>query len=74
MTSKDNQLAKWLTHRLATLDDVPAIIELMRLSIAENMKSFLSSAEITAAQETMGVDQTLLEDQTYFVIEAIQQS
>ena len=44
----------------------------MRISIVENMKSFLSSAEIEAAQETMGVDWTLIEDKTYFVIETVQ--
>ena len=57
------------THRIATADDKPSIMELMRLAIEENMKAFLSTAEIEAAQETMGVDRTLLEDQTYFVIE-----
>lgn len=61
-----------LTHRLATQDDVPGIIELMGLSISENMKSFLSTKEIEAAKETMGVDKTLLADQTYFVIETEQ--
>jgi GNAT superfamily N-acetyltransferase len=35
------------------------------------MKSFLSPAEIEAAQETMGVDWTLIEDRTYFVVEAV---
>ena len=63
-----------LTHRLATSADVPEIIELMRFSILENMKSFLSPAEIEAAQETMGVDMTLIEDQTYFIIETIHKS
>jgi len=43
----------------------------MRASILGNMKSFLSSAEIEAAQETMGVDWTLIEDETYFVIETV---
>ncbi|MGB5244939.1 MAG: GNAT family N-acetyltransferase [Woeseia sp.] len=62
-----------LTHRLATPEDIPAIIELMRLSILENMKSYLSAAEIEAAHETMGVDLTLIEDRTYFVIETTQQ-
>ncbi|MEZ5894110.1 MAG: GNAT family N-acetyltransferase [Parvularculaceae bacterium] len=57
------------THRLATADDTAAIVALMRASIAENMKGFLTSAEIVAAQETMGLDTTLLEDGTYFVIE-----
>ncbi len=51
--------------------DVPAIVKLMQLSILENMKSFLSTEEIEAAQETMGVDWTLIEDGTYFVIEDI---
>jgi len=59
-----------LRHRVATPEDVEAIVELMRLSIAENMKSFLTAEEIIAAQETMGVDWTLIEDGTYFAIEA----
>lgn len=63
-----------LTHRLATSADVPEITELMRVSILENMKSFLSSAEIEAVQETMGVDLTLIEDKTYFVIETVQRT
>jgi GNAT superfamily N-acetyltransferase len=44
----------------------------MRVSILENMKSVLSAAEIEAAQETMGVDGTLIEDETYFVVEAVE--
>ncbi len=42
----------------------------MRISIAENMQPFLSAAEIEAVQESMGIDQSLLEDETYFLIEA----
>lgn len=57
------------THRIATEADVPAIVDLMKASIAENMKGFLTEAEIIAARETMGLDTTLLEDRTYFVIE-----
>ena len=59
------------THRVATEQDVPAIIAVMKASIAENMKGFLTPEEIIAAQETMGLDTTLLEDGTYFVIETI---
>lgn len=59
-----------LTHRLAGPEDVPAIMELMRAAIHGNMASFLSASEIEAAQETMGVDLTLIEDRTYFLIEA----
>jgi GNAT superfamily N-acetyltransferase len=60
-----------LTHRLAAAEDVDAIIALMQISIARNMKAFLSAAEIEAAQETMGVDRTLIDDQTYFLIETL---
>jgi len=41
----------------------------MGLSISHNMKSFLSPTEIEAAKETIGVDRSLIDDQTYFVIE-----
>jgi len=58
------------THRVATQADVPAILALMRAAIAKNMKDFLTAAEIEAAQESMGLDTTLLRDGTYFVIEA----
>ncbi|PQA86628.1 GNAT family N-acetyltransferase [Hyphococcus luteus] len=58
------------THRIATRADIPAIMDVMKVSIAENMKGFLTEEEIAAAQETMGLDTTLLDDGTYFVIEA----
>ena len=58
------------THRIATEADLPAITRLMQLSIEENMKEFLTAAEIEANKEAMGVDQTLIDDGTYFVIEA----
>lgn len=63
--------ASVFTHRLATEADIPAILALMQAAIAENMKAFLTSAEIAAAQETMGLDTTLLEDGTYFVVETV---
>jgi len=61
------------THRVATMEDIPGIMALMGAAIAENMKSFLSAAEIEAAQETMGVDRSLVNDGTYFVIETVHQ-
>lgn len=61
-----------LTHRIATVDDVPDIVELMRCSIEGNMSAFLCAAEIEAAKESMGVDMTLIRDGTYFLIEAIE--
>ncbi len=59
------------SHRLATQDDVSAILEVMKASISQNMREFLSDAEIIAAQETMGLDSTLIDDKTYFVIETM---
>ncbi len=53
-----------MTHRVALVEDIPAIIELVQASIAENMKQFLSADEIEAAQETMGVDRSLVNDKT----------
>ena len=55
--------------RIAGKADIPAIRELMSAAIRENMKPFLSAAEIDAALETMGLDTTLIEDGTYFLIE-----
>ena len=56
-------------HRVAMEADIPAIMDLMKASIAENMKAFLSAEEIVAAQESMGLDRSLINDGTYFVIE-----
>lgn len=58
-----------LTHRIALTADVPLITELMDLSIAENMKAFHTEAEIEAARASMGIDQTLIEDRTYFIVQ-----
>ena len=56
-------------HRIATAEDIPAIRDLMAAAIAVNMADFLSGDQIDAAQESMGVDQQLISDGTYFVIE-----
>jgi hypothetical protein len=42
------------SHRLATEADVHAIKDLMKASIAENMKEILTGEEISATQESMG--------------------
>ena len=43
----------------------------MGLAIAGNMSAFMTAAEVEAARETMGVDLTLIDDQTYFLIETL---
>ena len=58
--------------RLAIESDVASIAELMMLSIEINMREFLSPEQIEANKESMGVDLMLIEDGTYFVIEAIE--
>ncbi len=57
------------THRLAQESDIPAIMDLMGAAITVNMREFLSDDEIVAARESMGVDRSLIADQTYFMIE-----
>lgn len=59
------------TYRIAGNDDIPAIMDLMLAAIEVNMRDFLSAAEVEAAKETMGVDQTLIDDGTYHLIETV---
>ncbi len=61
------------TWRIATGEDIPAIMALMRAAIEVNMRAFLPPEEVEAAKETMGVDQTLIDDGTYFLIETAEQ-
>ena len=56
------------THRTAQFDDIPAIVKLMEASIVELQKGFLTPQEVEASKDTMGLDTSLIEDQTYFII------
>ena len=57
--------------RLASLDDVDAIDDLMKASIAAIFPRFYNQGQTAAAVEYIGsVDRTLIEDGTYFVLEA----
>jgi GNAT superfamily N-acetyltransferase len=58
------------SHRLATRQDLPALTELMRAAIDELQKGFLSADQITASRTIMGLDTQLIDDGTYFAIEA----
>ena len=69
MSSGGNRRRALFSHRVAGPADVPAIVALMHAAIEQNMRAFLSPAEIEAARESMGVDQTLIEDGTYFLVE-----
>jgi len=59
-----------LTHRLATRADLAALTALMEAAIAELQKPFLSAAEIAASRTIMGLDSQLVDDGTYFLVEA----
>lgn len=58
-----------LTHRLASLDDLPALTALMTRSIEHLQHRFLTPEQIRASHQVMGLDTQLVKDQTYFVIE-----
>jgi GNAT superfamily N-acetyltransferase len=58
------------SHRLATRPDLPALIELMTAAIDELQKGFLSADQIAASRAIMGLDTQLIDDGTYFVVEA----
>jgi hypothetical protein len=58
-----------LTTRFAEPDDLPALSALMDLAIAENLKPFLTQAQIAASHAVMGLDTTLVTDRTYWIVE-----
>jgi GNAT superfamily N-acetyltransferase len=59
-----------LTHRLAQQDDLAALRALMDAAIAELQKPFLDEGQIASSRTIMGLDTQLIEDGTYFVVEA----
>ena len=58
------------TLRLARMDDVPALEELIPLSVRALQAAHYSPAQMEAALgPVFGVDRQLIEDDTYFVVE-----
>src|SRR5258706_2652985 len=57
------------THRLATPDDMPALQILMTAAITDLLPQFLSPEKVEASFAVMGVDNQLIEDRTYFILE-----
>ena len=66
---EDLALAK-LTSRLAVAADIPALTALMDAAITELQRGFLDDAQIEASRSIMGIDTQLIDDGTYFVVEA----
>ena len=56
------------THKIATLNDVPAIEKLMILSINQLLGPLLNKDQLEASFDSMGLDDQLIKDETYFMI------
>jgi GNAT superfamily N-acetyltransferase len=59
-----------LTHRLARLDDLDVLRNLMNAAISELQKPFLDDRQIVSSRMIMGLDTQLIEDSTYFLVES----
>jgi GNAT superfamily N-acetyltransferase len=59
-----------LTHRLAHRDDLDALRALMDAAISELQKPFLDAGQIASSRAIMGLDTLLIDDGTYFIVEA----
>jgi GNAT superfamily N-acetyltransferase len=59
-----------LTYRLARRDDLEALKALMDAAISENQKAFLDESQIASSRAIMGLDTQLIDDGTYFIVEA----
>jgi len=57
------------THRLARLDDLPVLRDLMRRAIEQLQDGFLTPEQVRASHKVMGLDTQLVRDQTYFMVE-----
>jgi GNAT superfamily N-acetyltransferase len=59
-----------LTHRLATMADVPSLSVVMDAAIAQLQRDVLTPEQIRSSRAIMGLDTQLVQDGTYFVVES----
>ena len=59
-----------LTYRLARRDDLDVLRALMDAAISELQKPFLDDSQIASSRAIMGLDTQLIDDETYFIVEA----
>jgi GNAT superfamily N-acetyltransferase len=59
-----------LTHRLARRSDVDVLRALMDVAIGELQKPYLDAGQIASSRTIMGLDTQLIDDGTYYVVEA----
>jgi GNAT superfamily N-acetyltransferase len=57
-------------HRLARRTDLDALRALMDAAISELQKPFLDESQIASSRTIMGLDTQLIDDGTYFIVEA----
>ena len=55
-------------YKLANFEDVPFIKRLMNLSITKLLGDYVNENELEASFESMGLDDQLIKDKTYFLI------
>ena len=55
-------------YRLADLEDIPNIKELMQHSINKLLGNYVNEGELEASFESMRLDDQLIQDETYFLI------
>ena len=55
-------------HRIAKLDDMPSIERLMYQSITKLLGYYVDEEELEASFESMGLDDQLIKDKSYFLI------
>tara|TARA_Y100001970_G_scaffold142712_1_gene175494 strand:- start:9694 stop:10224 length:531 start_codon:yes stop_codon:yes gene_type:complete len=55
-------------YRLANLEDIPCIEGLMQHSISKLLGVYINEEELEASFESMGLDDQLIKDKTYFLI------
>ena len=58
------------TSRPAVAADIPALTKVMDAAIAELQREYLDRAQIESSRAIMGMDTQLIDDGTYFVVEA----
>src|SRR5688572_12278746 len=58
-----------LQIRVATLDDVPAMREIMDAAIVELQRSVLTPEQVESSKAIMGIDTQLIDDGTYYLVE-----
>lgn len=58
------------THRIASIDDVGDLRDVMRRSIETLQDGFLSPEQVRVSHTVMGLDMQLIRDGTYFIVES----